>query len=261
MDGNKMDFEIKINGTRDGQSITPEQLDIDELIAFMENAKNILYSNNKDKPRIYVKVKKGSVRFIYTAATTMVIQAHALLAEVNNSKQLTILNPKQQEAIKFFQKYAIKNHVTINLGKYGHLENGLSIDKQTKWKIAKPVWVKTELFLDGKVTNIGGKSKPNIHLDTKDFGNLTITASEKYLATDKKNRIYKKQRVRIELMQNLEDLTYDLKSAKLIEFIDYENIPGESIDNYLAKLIKKSSKDWEGIEDSETWLNEIRGYE
>lgn len=261
MNDKTMDFEVKISGTRDGEPITPEHLDVDEWIAFMENAKNVLYPNKKERPKITARVEEGSVRFIFTTIPALVIQAHALLGAVNNSKQLSTLNSKQQESVRYFQKFADRNQVTINLGEQKELAKGLEINKQIEWEESNPVWVKAELYLNGKVTNIGGKSKPNVHLDTKDYGNIVIAASEKYLSSDKKNRLYKDQRVRIEVLQNPEDFTHDFKSAKLIEFIDYDEVPGESVDDYLSKLIKASAKDWEDVEDSETWLKEIRGHE
>ncbi|MEM6316772.1 MAG: hypothetical protein AAF960_03835 [Bacteroidota bacterium] len=256
-----MDFEIRISGTRDGEPLTPAHLDIDEWITFMENAKNMLSPDKKERPKITARVEEGSVRFIFTTIPALVIQANALLGAVKESKQLTTLNLKQRESTRFFQKFANKHQLTVTLGRPNTLKEGLVIDRQTEWEESNPIWVKTELFLDGKITNIGGKSKANVHLDTKDFGNLTIAASEKYLAADKKNRIYKQQRVRIELMQNPEDLSYDFKSARLVEFIDYEDIQKENVDDYLAQLIKKSAKDWENVENSEEWLKEIRGYE
>ncbi len=256
-----MDFEIKISGTRDGEPITSEHLDVDEWIAFMEHAKNVLYPDKKNRPKITARVEAGSVRFIFSTNPALVIQAHALLGAVNTSKQLSTLNNKQQESVRYFQKFAERNQVTINLGEQKELAKGLEINKQIEWEESNPVWVKSELYVDGKVTNIGGKSKPNVHLDTKEYGGLVISTSEKYLAADKKNRLYKQQRVRIEVLQNPEDFIYDFKSAKLIEFIDYDEVSGESVDDYLSKLIKASAKDWEDVENSETWLKEIRGYE
>ena len=46
-----------------------------------------------------------------------------------------------------------------------------------------------------------------------------------------------------------------------MEFIDYEDDAITNSDDYLDKLIQKASKDWEDVEDSQAWLNEIRGYE
>ena len=261
MDANTMEFEVNIRGTRDGKEIVPASLDIDEWIHLMENAKNILYPDSKSRPHIGVRIEKGSTRLVCIAQTPNVIQAHAVLGEVKSTKQLYALNPRQRTAVKNIQNFAYKHHLSIRLGKSNDIDAGLLINKQTIIDDENPVWVKTELYVEGKITNIGGKSKSNIHIDTEKFGPLVISTTEKFLEEDKKNRIYKKQIIRVEINQNPFDLTYNTKSAKLMEFIDYEDDAITNSDDYLDKLIQKASKDWEDVEDSQAWLNEIRGYE
>lgn len=40
------------------------------------------------------------------------------------------------------------------------------------------VLIDTNLILYGILTNVGGKTNPNLHLDTEEYGTLTITAKE-----------------------------------------------------------------------------------
>ena len=260
MDTNTMEFEVKIQGTRDGIQIIPASLDIDEWIHLMENARNILYPDSKNRPHIGIRIEEGSARLICIAKTNNVIQAHALLGEVNNNHRLNSLSPKQRVAIKNLQSFASSRQLSISLGKADDIDSGLFINKQTQLVDENPVWVKTELYLDGKITSIGGKSKSNIHIETEKFGQLVISTTEKFLEEDKKNRVYKKQTIRVEIDQNPTDFTYNTKSAKLLEFIEYEK-EGINENDYLNGLIQKASKDWEDVEDSQAWLNEIRGYE
>jgi len=261
MNGKTMEFEVRIKGTRKGRPIVPNSLDIDEWIHLMENAKNILYPNSKERPHIGVRIESGSVRLICTAAAAMVIQAHALLGEVKNNFQLGTLNPKQRSAVKYFQNFANRKQLSVSLGKSTDISSGLTLTNQTTLEDENPVWVKTELYLEGKITNIGGKSKSNIHIETEKFGQLVISTTEKILEEDQKNRIYKTQTVRVEINQNPFDLSYDTKSAKLIEFIDHEPMVTEDVDEYLNNLIQKATKDWEDVKDSEAWLKEVRGHE
>lgn len=261
MSNNIMEFEVKIQGSRDGRQLVPDNLDIDEWIHLMENARNILYPDSKERPHIGVRVEVGSVRLICTAVAALVIQAHALLGEVRNTNELGMLKPKQKTAVKYFQKFASRNQVSISLGKSNDLSSGLILNKQTLLSEDNPVWVKTELYLEGKITNIGGKSKSNIHIETDKFGLLVINTTEQILEEDKKNRIYKNQVLRVEINQNPFNLSYDTSSAKLIEFIDHEHTVKEDIDEYLNNLIQKAAKDWEDVKDSEAWLKEVRGYE
>jgi len=261
MNRNMMEFEVKLQGTRDGEKLVPDNLDIDEWIQLMENAKNILYPDSKERPHIGVRMEEGSVRLIFTAFAALVIQAHALLGEVRNTNQLDTLKPKQRTALKYFQKFANRNQVSVSLGKSSDLSSGLVLSKESLLSEEHPVWVKTELYIEGKITNIGGKSKSNIHIETEKFGQLVINTTEKILEEDSKNRVYKNQVVRVKINQNPHDLSYDKGSAQLIEFVDHEPSAEENIDEYLNNLIQKSAKDWKDVVDSEAWLKEVRGYE
>lgn len=257
------DFEIVIRGTREGQPLAPSNFDVDEWIETLQHSRDLLYPDGKKRPRISVKVEEGSVRLILTALAGVVIQTQALLAEVNKTHELALLEPKQRDALRYFQKYALENHATLQLGESAKLDEGLTIESFTAWKEPeKPIWVDAELYITGKITSIGGKTNPNIHIDTQDhgLGGLIVSASEAVLGEDDKNRLYKEQQVRIRLKQNAETGEFDPKSAELIEFIDHED-SGESFDEYLDRLIRQAAPSWADVADPDAWLREIRGYE
>ncbi|MFK8005721.1 MAG: hypothetical protein AB8H03_05090 [Saprospiraceae bacterium] len=257
----KASFEFLIRGTRDEQLITPYHLDIDEVIQLLSNAKDLLFVDEKGKrPNISTKMEEGSIRLILTTAATIVIQTHALLEEVKLSNNLSVLHPKQQSAIQYFEKIAQKDRVTIQIGNSKELNKGLFIDHNSSLENSESVWIPVELYVTGEVVNIGGKSKSNIHLDTKEFGMLIIKASKEMLLNDDQNRVYKTQEVRIKVKQNIDSGEYDIKSAKIIEFID-NDLKGEKPDEYLDRLIQKASSDWKNIENTENWLKKVRGYE
>ena len=116
------------------------------------------------------------------------------------------------------------------------------------------VWVDAEFYFYGILTNAGGKSKANIHLDTSDYGLITIETGKDYLEGQEQNLLYKKLGVRASGKQNLETGEIDTKSLSLIELIDYDpNFDS----NYLDVLIKKAKKSWDGV-DTNGWLNNLR---
>lgn len=256
-----MDFEIKINGIREGEPISPNQLDVDEWIAMMEYAKQLLLVETKERPRISVRVEAGSVRLVYSTAAKLVVQVHALLEEVKRTGNLAMLSKKQRNAIQFFQRFAIQNKLTLTLGKSTDLERGLVVDQRTSWEETNPVWVQAELYLKGVVTSLGGKRNPNVHLDTKRFGSLIVAAKEQYLATDQENRLYKQQEIRVTILQNPENFSYDTKSIRLIEFVSHPHQENQAFSTYLNDLIHKAALDWIAIANTTDWLKAVRGYE
>ncbi|MFV0566569.1 MAG: hypothetical protein ACK5NB_12160, partial [Flavobacteriaceae bacterium] len=117
------------------------------------------------------------------------------------------------------------------------------------------LWVDAEFYFYGILTNAGGKSKANIHLDTSDYGSITIETGKDYLEGQEQNLLYKKFGVRASGKQNTETGEIDTKSLSLIELIDYD-LKFDS--NYLDVLIKKAKRNWKGI-DANEWLNNLRG--
>ncbi|MCI4651703.1 hypothetical protein [Phaeodactylibacter sp.] len=55
-------------------------------------------------------------------------------------------------------------------------------------------------------------------------------------------------------------IEFNKRSAKLLEFIDYED-SNESPDEYLDRLIAESKPYMDKIGDPENWLNNVRGYD
>lgn len=256
-----MEFEVRISGDREGCPLTVATLDVDEWIGAMTHARDLLYPDGKHRARVNVRLEEGSVRLILTAAASVVIPLQAVLAEASRTHRLDILQPRQIEAVRYFQKEAIEKNFAIQLGESNQLSSGLMVDRSTSWEEkSEPIWVNAELYVTGTVINIGGKVNSNIHLDTKELGTLIVDAPREWLQEDPKNRLYKDQHLHISIMQNVETGEYDSKSARLIEFLDVEE-KKESPDDYLDRLIGEAAKDWAKVEDPEVWLREIRGYE
>lgn len=96
-------------------------------------------------------------------------------------------------------------------------------------------------------------------LDVDEMVNL-LSCVRDFLYPEKvRDRLNKKQQVRIRIKKNLSTGEYGNKSAELVEFIDFDE--PESPDSYLDRLINESSPYWEKVNDPESWLKHIRGYD
>ena len=116
-------------------------------------------------------------------------------------------------------------------------------------------WVDAEFYFYGILKDAGGKNKANIHLDTEDYGYLTIETGQSLLMGQEENMLYKKLGVRAVGKQDIETGEVDTKSLRLIEFIDYNPKFDEA---YLSSLIAKAKQSWKGINTAD-WLSGIRG--
>ena len=257
-------LQVRISGKRNKEPLRPNSLDIDELIKALEHSRDLITPEGKSRPDIHVQVEEGSVLLKLTTAAMLVISTQALLEEVQRTYNKAILAPKQAKALSYFTNLAQKEDFEISFGGTTS-KTALRINKGTQWADAEEeVWVDTEHYITGKITSLGGKIQPNVHVETGDpqFGTLIVQTSEAFLASDDKNRLYKQQTLRIRIRQNIASGTYDLKSATLLQFIDPTSAQkAESEAEYLDRLIAEATPHWASAGDPDAWLKSVRGYE
>lgn len=59
-------IEIRITGSKGNLDLSPDNYDIRELIAMLENAEDLLYpGDKKDRPTISYHIEEGSVKHIF----------------------------------------------------------------------------------------------------------------------------------------------------------------------------------------------------
>lgn len=253
-------IDIKIEGLRDGEQLRPDLLDVDEVVSLLSYARDFLFpEKGKDRSRTSVSFKEGSAVLSFDVDPATALQTHAILADLNANHNLGLLKPKQVEAIEGIQKFVAEQDFVLRFGISEKLTEGLRIDRKTEWMMPEEVWFDEELYVFGEIVDVGGKTHPNVHIDTKDFGTLTIAANKDILSEDDKNRLYKKQQLRIRIKRNLQTGEFKKGSAQLIEFVDFE--AGESPDEYLDRLISESKPYMDKIGDPDQWLKKIRGYD
>lgn len=254
-------LSIRVTGERENTPLTPDQLDIDEVIKALEHGKNLLFPNLRTRPKISVSIEEGSALFQLNTLETAIFEARALLEKIASQRSVSFLSQKQSQAFYFFRNWAKENQFAVSFAPRKELPTLVIDEHLTLVEEEEDTWVDAELYIRGVVTNSGGKTRSNIHLDTSDYGlnSITIDANREQLAEDDKNRLYKEQELRIRIKQNFRTGEYDPKTAKLLGFVDHQEA-SEDLDDYLNDLIRKATPDWQGI-DKDQWLKATRGYE
>jgi hypothetical protein len=134
-------------------------------------------------------------------------------------------------------------------------QQSLRIDSAMHCERQEQVWVEAEFYLYGELTNAGGKSKPNIHLDTKEHGTLRISVDKDTLKQGQKNLFYRKVVVRAVGRQNLKTFEMDPSSLRLVELLDHDSDYSQS---YLDALLQRAAPAWAEVVDPDGWLQELR---
>lgn len=248
-------IEIKVEGKIGNTPIMPQDIDIAEIKDVIVDIETFLYptrAEKLDRPHISYKLEEGSARHIFYLPISGMLFFNALTTEISNRGNVDFLDYKRAEIIGKFQKKAREHNLEISFGSSVSSDKTLKITKETNFFNAAANYIETEMVLYGKVNSEGGNN-PNFHILTKEYGKLTIDATQRQLLEGEK-RLYKTYGVRATGKQNIVDgRPFDLK---LIEYIDYNPVFDRS---ELDVLIARSAGNWDAVEDVDAWVNEIRG--
>jgi hypothetical protein len=249
-------IEIKVIGNEGNNPLGPDNYDIREIKAMLENIEDILYPGNKrDRPDITYQIERGSVINKFQTSLQAVVSFIAVAGIINNSGSIDGLELATAKAIENIQSVARTKNYSFELKTSETNDIILKITPQTNYQRTTNLWVDAELYFYGVLTNAGGKNKANIHLDTKEAGLITIETDKEYLRDEPENLLYKEYGVRTLGKQNLETGELDRSELKLVELIDYNTRIDET---YLDNLIAKATPKFKDL-DVDTWLQEMRG--
>lgn len=251
-------IEIRVSGSKGNLELSPDRYDIKEIAQMFDAVESILFSGNKkQRPEITYSIESGSVRHIFKTSFQSIVAVSAILANVLETGSIDKLELPTARAIEKLQTDAISKNYEFTISTSEWRGGELRITPQTHYRRSEEIWVDAEIYLYGTLTDAGGKDKSNIHLDTKEYGQVTIDADKEYLRNVEENLLYKEYGVRARGKQSLATGEIDLSSLKLISLQGYRPVYDEA---YLNTLIAKASKSWAGV-DVDDFLSELRGYE
>lgn len=250
------EIEIRVVGRSGIQNLSPENYDIKHIATILQNVEDLLYpTNKKDRPIITYDIQEGSVRHLFKTTIQAVIGFSAVLGQIQANKSIDFLELKTARAIESIQELSVQKNYEFSIKTSLKDDYELVINPSTKFFRTENIWVHAEFYFYGILKDAGGKNKANIHLDTQDYGYLSIETGEEFLKEREENLLYKEFGVRASGKQNVETGEIDTKSLSLIELIDYQ--PRFDRD-YLNSLIRKANKSWKNVS-ADDWLLALRG--
>ena len=247
-------IEIVLRGEKDGVEISPQDVDIAYLKEILGDINQLVTggANAKDRGKITVRLEDCCLRVIVTAEPRLINSAKYDIYTLQKSKSFRDIQDKRAKVLRKWHQVANDGATSFEIGLNGDKEPYL-IDKASSIVESDNVWVYAELYLFGEITTSGGKTNPNYHLDTDEYGSVVISASKELMQTDNENRNYKQYTIHISCQQNL--ATGMIKDAVFIEWVDY--FP-EFDKEGLEQAIKAGSENWKGI-DSVEYIRNLRG--
>lgn len=250
-------IEIRISGRKGNLELSPDNFDIKEIMAVLDQADNLLFPNEKsNRPLISYAIQEGSVKHLFKTSIQAIIGFNAILGQINTAQSIDFLDLPTAQAIEVFQNMAVKKDYTYTINTSLAETAELQIDKSTHFYRNSDIWADAEFYFYGKVTNAGGKDKANIHILTDDLGTVRIETPIEFLEKQEENILYKTFGIRAVGKQHSETGEIDKQSLRFIEILDYL---ADYEEIYLQELRQKAS--WIKNISPNEWLNEIRGYD
>ncbi len=255
-DSKKLSFAMK--DTVLGEELTPYNLTLPLLSEFIEQVTTFLRGSNRpDLTEVKTSIKKGSLAVVAENPIGILDDAFKDYESVQRSNSLDLLDPVRAKIIERWQQDARNNQDRVYELFLGDTKSELpvfTISSDTDFKSKKEVWVDVELYLYGKIYDLGGKSKPNVHIELENGKSIKIGTKASILTGDSENRLYKEQLVRVKAKRNIE--TKELKDERLISFEHYRP---EFDDEEFEKIAKKAKVAWQSVKSATGWVENMRG--
>lgn len=248
---------IELKVTNRDNTLGPKDIDINEVRDFISDVESFLYPNRKEKinrPHISYQLEEGSAKHRFFLPITAVILFNGLTREIKNRNNLDFLDYKRQSIIDKFQKKAVKEGYVIEFKNSMSEEPSLVIDYTTDFEMIAPKFYESEFYLYGEIYQEGGKN-PNLHISTKEYGNLAVSATKEQIMSGEK-KTYKPYGIKVRGKKSFEDDS--LTDLELIEFIEYRPVFNKSL---LDRAIEKASVNLSKITNVDSWLEDVKAEE
>ena len=245
---------IELRVTNRDNTLSPKDIDINEVKDFISDVESFLYPNRKEKqnrPHISYDIEEGSARHKFFLPITAVILFNGLTTEIRNRSNLDFLDYKRQFIIDKFQKRAVKDGYVIEFNNSISADSSLVIDYTTNYEMISPTYYESEFYLYGEIYQEGGKN-PNLHISTTKFGNVTVAATKEQIMQGEK-KTYKPYGIKVRGKKSFED--DKLSDLELLEFIQYKPVFNQTL---LEKVIEKASVNLSKITNVDAWIDDLK---
>ena len=250
---NTGNIDFIVRGKLGDLDISPSNISMSLLNSFSKDITDLINSIQEvKKEEVIVSIEEGSFKL----KTVMILAAINIInAEIKTLYQTNDLNSIDEKRGLIYEKWistAKENNLEFEIKPLD--EESLIINKNSAFsKIDNSIWVESELYLYGIITDLGGNQRPNIHLKLENGKNVVIDCTKEDIAIETENRVYHSASVRVTAKQNLH--TGDFKEIKFLEFNNYNPVFDEKI---LLETIEKGTNAWSDVENHIDWVRNLR---
>lgn len=245
-------IRICIFDTVDGNPVSPAAVPLSLLKEFAKDAEDLIRGSEAESTGpIVVSIDAGSLEL--NPISSVPDSFYRDIAFLESHTDVSAIDQKRGEVILRWQRNASKcpgRRYSMIDSKHGH---AVVISKSTRYfERDASRWVRVRRRILGDVVSMGGATRSNIHIRTKD-GLVVVQSNNELLAEEKENHLYKKCLITIIGEENLD--TGELRQVKLVRFEPYAPALREDITN---RMRASGERAWGGV-DSVEWTRKNRG--
>lgn len=251
-------LSFSLHDEMEGRPLTPENVDLLTLHQFMGEVIELIQGEAKraELGQPSVAIEDGSVKLVSMVASMVATAFQADMETLARSADLDAISPKRAQIIEAWQNRATKSDSKRRYSIMPDTERKdavmVQINRDSAFRHYQlDNWVRAEKYISGRVVDLGGKTKPNIHLVLPSNESLKIEASESQL--EGADYLYKAITLNVSAVEHIR--TGELRDLHLIDVVR----PSKEIDeDKLKSLWRKGRAAWAEITSPTEWVERLR---
>jgi hypothetical protein len=242
----------------EGRPLTSKNVDLLSLHQFMGEVIALVQGDfsRSEIGQPSVSIEDGSVKLVSLVPVIVAASLHHDLAGLAGTQDLDAISPKRAEVIENWQaraaKAGSKRRYDLLAEVEGEAPARLEVDHETHYRhLQLDSWVHAEKYLTGRVVDLGGKTRPNVHLVLISGESVKIDATENQL--EGADYLYKTMTLNVSAKEHIR--TGEIRQVRLIDVVK----PLQEVDeDKLKALWRKGKEAWAGINSPTEWVEQLR---
>jgi hypothetical protein len=240
----------------DDIEIGPSRVPLALLGQFQLDVSDFLKGSSRDVDpmQVQIAIEDGSL----TLVASELLAAGSLWSDLDKLKQaqsLDQIDPKRAAVIERWQAAARQSRYRRYVIGESSKKPIVRVDVQSNYRVvAESAWVVVEKYLHGRIIDLGGKNKANVHLEIEGGAVLQIASAQDLLAKEERNWVYRPALLHVTAEQNLQ--TGELRKLRLLAFERYA--PSYDEGEY-KRMVERGTRAWADVKDAAAWIDNLRG--
>lgn len=235
--------------------VKPAHVPLTLLGEFQKDVSEFLKGAGRDvdPAQVQVSVEDGSLTFVASG----LLVATSLWTDLEHLKSpdsLSLIDAKRAAVVERWQSSARQNPQRSYLVADRAAQVGFSINSTSDYRRGEQVWMHVEKYLHGRIVDLGGKTKANVHLELENGNILKVESSQNLIAQEEHNLVYRQVLLHVTAEENL--LTGALRNLRLLAFEAHQ--PSYDEDEFKS-MVERGTQAWAGVPDSTAWVETMRG--